>query len=253
VIELLSELQAKLIKDGEAEEKAFKDYFAWCDDASKEIKTLKAEVEELKATIDKSSSDIDALTTKIEELAGRLATNSADLKAATEIREKERADFGANEADMMDAVDTLGRAIKILEKHVAMLQGKGEKGFEGLEQSFEALIDAAALSLHDKTKLQSMLQSQSQDGSEADDDLSELGAPAPAVYKGHSKGVVEVLEDMLDKAESQLSELRKEEMNARHNYELLKQSPEDEMKFDGEEKAAAEKAKAEAEETKATA
>merc|ERR550514_1127979 len=123
VIELLSELQAKLIKDGEVEEKAFRDYFEWCDDASKEkqfeIKTLKAQAEDLKATIQKETSDIEALSTKIEELAANLATNSADLKAAGEIREKEHSDFGANEADLMDTVDTLGRAIRILQQHVS--------------------------------------------------------------------------------------------------------------------------------------
>merc|ERR1719218_96030 len=56
---------------------------------------------------------------------------------------------------------------------------------------------------------------------------------------------------MLDKAESELAEARKEEMNAQHNYEMLKQSLEDAMQFGGEEKAATEKAKSE--EAKATA
>merc|ERR1719183_2818485 len=131
-----------------------------------------------------------------------------------------------------------------------MIQAKGnEEKLNALTQGFTALIDAAALSLHDKKKLRSLLQSEQS----SDDEFAELGAPAPAVYKGHSKGIVEVLEDMLDKAEEQLSEARKEELTAKHNFEMLKQSLEDEMKFDGEEKAAAEKNKAEAEEAKATA
>merc|ERR1719183_261795 len=156
---------------------------------------------------------------------------------------------------MMDAVDTLGRAIKILEQHVSMLQQKGEGAdkIASLTQSFQALLDAASLSLHDKSKLQSLLQSQQQQSSEADDEFADVGAPAPAVYKGHSKGIVEVLEDMLDKAEEQLSEARKEETVAKHNYEMLKQSLEDEIKFDTEEKAAATKNKAESEEAKAVA
>merc|ERR1719174_2710943 len=257
VLQLLADLQAKVIAEGDAEAKAFKDYFEWCDDASKEkqfeIKTMKAEVEDLKATIAKASSDIDALTAKIEELAARTATNAADLKSATEIREKEHEDFVANEKDLMDTVDTLQRAIQILQKHVSMLQEKGSDSAEvsALEQSFSALIDAASLSLHDKKKLQSLLQTQ--DTSSSDDEFADLGAPAPTVYKGHSKGIVEVLEDMLDKAEEELSQARKEELTAKHNYEMLKQSLEDQMKFDGEEKAAAEKAKAENEEAKATA
>merc|ERR1719238_1391140 len=163
VIQLLSELQAKVIAEGEAEEKQYRDFFEYCDDASKEkqfeIKTAKAQVEELNAAIAKHASDIEALTSKIAELAGKIATNEADLKNATEIRDKEHADFKANEADLMDAVDTLERAIRILEKHVSMLQQNGgQERMGALVQSFTALIDSAALSLRDKQKLTSLLQ-----------------------------------------------------------------------------------------------
>merc|ERR1719456_361260 len=80
VLQLLADLQAKVIAEGEAEDKAFRDYFEWCDDASKEkqfeIKTAKAEVEDLTATIQKKTADIDALAAKIEELAARIASNA---------------------------------------------------------------------------------------------------------------------------------------------------------------------------------
>jgi len=46
VIQLLSALEAKILKEGEAEVKAYKDFFEWCDDAAKnkhfEIKTATA-------------------------------------------------------------------------------------------------------------------------------------------------------------------------------------------------------------------
>merc|ERR1719337_604366 len=42
-------------------------------------------------------------------------------------------------------------------------------------------------------------------------------------------------------------------MNSQHNFDMLKQSLEDAIKFDGEEKAAAEKASEQAKEDKATA
>jgi hypothetical protein len=43
-------------------------------------------------------------------------------------------------------------------------------------------------------------------------------------YENHSKGIVDVLEDMKDKAESALSNLRREEMQSKHAFELIKQS-----------------------------
>merc|ERR1719375_3043907 len=110
-------------------------------------------------------------------------------------------------------------------------------------------MDAAALSLHDKKKLQSLLQA-GQTQKDEEDEFAELGAPAPAAYKGHSGGIVDVLQDMLDKAEVQLAEARKEEMTAKHEYDMLKQSISDALKFAKEDKADAEKRKAASEEEK---
>jgi chromosome segregation ATPase len=97
VFELMSSLEAKIIKEGEAENKAYKEYFEWCDDASKnlanEIKNGKAKQEKLTAQIGELSSDIEVAETKIEELSGAIATNEAELKEATSIRDKEAADL----------------------------------------------------------------------------------------------------------------------------------------------------------------
>ena len=43
---------------------------------------------------------------------------------------------------------------------------------------------------------------------------------------------MDVLEDMKEKVEEQLASLRKTEMNAKHNFAMLKQSLEDQFKFD---------------------
>merc|ERR1719214_416427 len=82
---------------------------------------------------------------------------------------------------------------------------------------------------------------------------AELGAPAPDAYKSHSGGIVDVLEDMKEKAEGELSEARKAEMNAKHNYDMLKQSLVDEIAAAEHEKSEAETSKSEADATKATA
>merc|ERR1719284_2181351 len=93
VFELMSSLEAKIIKEGEAEAKAFKEFFEWCDEASKninyEIKTGKESQEKLTAKIGELTSDIDVAESKIEELAGSIATNEGELKDATTIRDKE--------------------------------------------------------------------------------------------------------------------------------------------------------------------
>merc|ERR1711972_235444 len=71
---------------------------------------------------------------------------------------------------------------------------------------------------------------QAQQGAE-DDDM-EFGAPTAAAYKSKSGGIVEILEDMKDKADAELSELRKAESTAKHNFDMMEQSLEDQMSAD---------------------
>merc|ERR1719379_2081455 len=95
VIEMMSELQQKIIKEGEVAQKIFDEFSEWCEEESKnlqfEIKTGKAQAEELTATIDKCKSDIKAFDDRIEDLSAQIATDEENLKAATEVREKEKA------------------------------------------------------------------------------------------------------------------------------------------------------------------
>merc|ERR1719221_997375 len=73
VLDLLSDLQQKIIREGEAELKAYGEFVEWCDDTSKNaqnaIKTTTASVAKLEAKIGKLTSDISVATSKIEDLA----------------------------------------------------------------------------------------------------------------------------------------------------------------------------------------
>merc|ERR1719281_1641946 len=105
-----------------------------------------------------------------------------------------------------------------------------------------AVVDAACFSGHDKQKLMSLVQSSEK--SDADDE--DVNAPAAAVYKTHSTGIFDLLEDLKEKAEEELAALRKAETNTQHNYAMLKQSLEDSIAADtkAKEEAAAAKAAA---------
>jgi chaperonin cofactor prefoldin len=118
-----------------------------------------------------------------------------------------------------------------------------------LLRSLSTVVEAAAFSSNDRQKLVALVQSQEGTGAEDDD----AGAPAAAVYKTHSTGVVDVLEDLKEKAEEQLSTLRKTEDSAKHNYAMLKQSLEDQVGADTKSLEGEKAAKAAAEEAKAAA
>jgi len=228
VLELMDECTAKVIADGEAEAKAYAEYVEWCDDVAKntqfEIKTAQAEKDKLEAKIGQLTADIEVATTKIEDLTGSIATAESELKDATGIRAKEAADFTAAEGELADAVDTLGRAIGIIEreaaKNPAALAQIDTTNMNSLTVALSSVIDAASFSTSDSKKLTALVQSRQTD----DDDDSEYGAPAAASYKSHSGSIVDLLADMKEKAEGELSDLRKAEGNAKQNFNMLKGS-----------------------------
>merc|ERR1719330_521577 len=218
-------------------------------DLGYQIKTAKGEIEDLKATITEETSRSSSLTSKVESLAADIAKDESDLEAATTIRTKEEADFGAEEKELSYVIDSLQRAIRLIEQEMqkggaAMMQVQSA---QNIEQAMEALVHASALNAADAAHLTALVQSRG-----AEDDAS-FGAPAAAVYESHSGGIVETLEGLLDKAEAQLDKARKTETVAAHNFAMLKQSLEDEIKFANKNMVKAKKGIAESAETKATA
>merc|ERR1719444_574498 len=257
VISLLNDLTAKITKEGEAEAKAYADFVEWCDDLSRnkqfEIKTSTAQKEKLEAEIAKQTGNAEASAAKIEDLAANIAKDESEKKDATVIRKKEVAEFTANEAELLDVIDTLERAINILSREMAKNPAAfaqiDTSNMHALVNSMSAIVDAASFSSADKNKLVALVQAKQ--GSDGDD--GEIGAPDAAVYKTHSGNILDVLEDLKEKAEQQLGDLRKAETNTAHNYDMLKQSLEDSIKADNHDLGEEKTAKAAAEGAKATA
>jgi len=240
VLELLDNLQGRVTAEGVEATKTYEELTEWCGDRSKnlnfEITTGKSEVAELKASIELEAATQSRLSAKIEELGGSIGTDQADLKAATEIRNKEGSDFAAEEREQMEMISTLQRAISVLQREMqnggaSMMQLTGN---DEIVEVLGNLVRASALNTADATKLTTLLQSSSSNT----DNLDGAGAPAAAVYGSHSGGIVETLEDLLEKAQDQLSDAKKKEQTSTHNFELLKQSLEDQVKFETKEKAA---------------
>jgi len=257
VMELMDSLKAKITAEGEAEAKAFKEYYEWCDDAAanlhNEIKTGAKKQEDLEAEIAKASADIEACSGKIEDLSGAISADEKELKEATAVRNKEVATFEASEKELTEAIDSLDRAIGILQKEMAKspaaLAQVDTSNLNAMVKSLGAVIDAASFSTQDQKNLVALVQSQQ--GAGAEDE--ELGAPAAAVYKSKSGGIFDILEDMKEKAEGQLSDLRKAESTTKHNFNMLKQSLEDQIDADSKDMAEEKSLKASAEETQAVA
>ncbi|CAK0906084.1 unnamed protein product [Prorocentrum cordatum] len=151
----------------------------------------------------------------------------------------------------MDTIDTLKRAISIISKEMAKnpaLAQVDTRNFRALVQSLSTVVDAAAFSSAGKQKLIALVQASQGSGSEEDPS----GAPSATVYKSHSSDLLDLLEDLQEKAEEDLSALRKAETDAKQNYAMLKQSLDDANK-NGDKDLADEKAvRKAAQEEKAT-
>merc|ERR1719253_936941 len=120
-----------------------------------------------------------------------------------------------------------------------------------LVQVLSTVVDAASLSLHDKQRLVALAQAEGAGASDADDANDELGAPSAEAYKSHGGSIIDVLEDLREKAESELSEARSQETNSRHNYDMLAQSLSDQIAADTKEMSESKTQKASAQEVKA--
>jgi len=252
VLELMSSLQQKVLKEGEAEQKAYEKFAEWCKDeaVSKqyEIQTGEGNVESLSATIEKETATISVEESKIGDVAKKIAVNTKDLTAATEIRTKEAADFAAADADLAETIDMLSRAIGIIEKNMratGFVQGNNKEVVTALN----ALLQASSISAGDRSQLTALVQQAQGD----DDDFLQSAAPAPKAYESQSGSILDILEDMKEKAVAMKNDGVKAEMNAKHSFEMLKQSLENTIAQDGKELAEAKSVKAGAEEAKAIA
>jgi len=133
--------------------------------------------------------------------------------------------------ELVDTVDALDRAIAIIGREAAKnpaLTQIDTSHMNSVIQGLKSILDAASIGAGDQKLLTGLLQNQ-QGGDE--DDLS-FGAPAAAAYKSHGGGIMDVLEDLKEKAESELADLRMAESNAAHNYDMLKQSLTDQIGAD---------------------
>merc|ERR1719161_2856498 len=165
VLQMIGDLEGKIIGEGTDAQKVYDEFSEFCEDRSKkigfEIKAGKAGVKELTAKIADEAAKSESLTAKIEEFSSAIAVDEADLKAATDIRTKEKAAFDAEEHELMEVIDTLGRAIGVIEKEMSKSGAASLAQFKSASSVVEALsvmVEAASLSSADASKLTAFVQ-----------------------------------------------------------------------------------------------
>jgi len=250
ILEMIGELQAKIQEEGQKSQDVYEEFAEWCEDKSKdigfEIKTTKASMEDLTAVIQKEASKIVELESKVEDLSAAIAEAEANLKEATDMRAKESSDFKAEEQEMLESTGALQKAVHVMDKMhgASMLQMQSVKT---MAEAFKVMVDASAIDAADASHLTALIQNQD------DDEDDDMGAPAVDATEDHTGGIAELLQSLLDKAMDKLEKTRRVENDALHNYQALKLSLEDEIKYGNRDMSSAKKESAKSAEEKSAA
>jgi len=210
-----------MLEKGKAEKHSeqvqFAAYKQFCDDTTVEKKRAIAEanemIEVLKADIQKYAADAARLTKEIAEHEADIAVWTGDSKAATKVREIEKADYDATHKDYSESVDALERAIAVLKK----------QAHDRKQASFAQVSALKSLNLIPAEAKRTIDAFLAQDPEEASAEGLAVSAPEANAYEFQSHGVIEMLEKLLDKFIDERTTLEKEEMNARHAFEMLMQ------------------------------
>jgi len=226
-VALLTQLQASIVKDGEAEAGAYRKFSEWCHtaahDRNHEIKSAKRQNDKLEREIELATSDISETVEAIEDLAQTLSSDKAKLSHASDLRKSERADFEKDERSLLTTIEMLDKASRVLQKQikanskVSFMQSQAYvTKVDEILQGLTAVIDAAGLPTEDTQALASLLQDHQTD---SDKGAGTAGQPA---YESRSGSILAVLDDLREKAEKLLRKSRQSEKKMQHNFELVK-------------------------------
>eukprot|EP00933_Yihiella_yeosuensis_P016766 TRINITY_DN141_c1_g1_i4.p1 TRINITY_DN141_c1_g1~~TRINITY_DN141_c1_g1_i4.p1 ORF type:complete len:686 (+),score=261.68 TRINITY_DN141_c1_g1_i4:89-2146(+) len=244
VLSMIAELQEKVEADGALEAKAYDEYAKFCvvtkRDTGYEIQTGEKDVEELQATIAKATSDVESNGKRAAELQDAISKAESDLAARTDVSKKEQADFKASIEELKSSIDMLGRATKTLKdklKGSALLQQPAQGKEGNLLKALHAVMDAAALPHGDKVSIAALVQQ----------------APEGPAYEAKSGGIIQVLEEMKEKARSDMDDIGQQASKSLHSFKMEEQALQAQISADKKEQKDVNSLQAEAQEEKANA
>merc|ERR1740130_285850 len=236
------------------------EYTTFCDDEAKEkgyaIETAGREIGDLMATIEDSKATITEKADEISEGGSLGAAKDKELADAQAVRKGSNDEFVAAEKELVKSVDECSRAVQALEKGMALMQGgrkrEAKQQLKAVKSAMTTVLAAIAIDTDSSRKLKSFLQASTDDSEDNELSLHQPQAKQVA-YESKSGGIVQTVKDMQSKAESELSDLRKKEMQDAHEHKMLDQNLQNEISHNQEKIATATKSKASAEEAQATA
>merc|ERR1719217_40465 len=235
VLQLLNELQSKVMAEGDAAQIAYEEFVDWCGkqaittkhaigDATEQIEGLQAEIDAAASYIAQLSTEIGGKGALEPGLTGKISKLEKELEAATTLRAKEKADFEARDKDLSETISMLASAERVLSEHLGKAGGAALVQFT---DTLSQLVDASLVSIEDKAVIASLIQKANNPG--ADEDFLQQPQATTKAYETKSSPIVKTMQDMREKAEASRAAGQKEEMNAAHAFAMYEQSAKSEL------------------------
>jgi len=214
VLTMLEGMRGKVVQEGEAEQQSYEEFAGWCRTEAKnmqrEVEDAKGSVTVLEATLQKAQASIQDLTADIDRLSKATAEAQGELKDAEEVRKKEAADYEAVDRELKEAIDTLSRAIVVLQRRGSVSsfsQLAASPAVGEILEGLRAVVAGSVVETQSKTRLEALLQ----------------GDSDPASGE-KSAAVLATLNELLEKAEAQKADADRAELVGAHQHALMKQS-----------------------------
>lgn len=216
VVVMLSDMVKAADADKKAEQVEFAEFNQWC---TNQKASLTSEINTQSGIMDKSSAkaanldqEVKALALQIASLQSQLQKAEKDLSDADAQRKKTHAEFLEEETDYSESVSALQRAIKVL---------------EGQSQDVPTLVQLAngqQLPAKARDMIAAFVEMMAGDG----DGLTNASglsyaAPEADAYEFQSDSIISLLNKLLGEFEETLAECQKQEVNSKHNYDMVSQ------------------------------
>jgi uncharacterized protein YoxC len=236
VVEMLTSMAHKAKQMKNEEEVSFAKFNEWCGNEKarldEQIKKEASELEKMQTESAKLTADAKELGEAVATLQTDVAGYDAELKAQASDREKGHKDFLAEQQDYGESVDALERAIVVLQSKSAdvpaaasLLQASNLPGMpDKIRAVIETALELTGAGVQGASRRGASLLEHAQAG-RARQEPSPLDYEAPEAnaYEFQSGGIVEMLKRLKDEFISKKSEVEKEEMNAQHAFEMVRQ------------------------------
>merc|ERR1719301_229219 len=221
VAELMQGMIDKIEKDGKAEEDLFEGYVCWYKTVTSSKKATNAaaadRIESLSAYIDDVRGGRVEFTSERKDLEAEIAKLMDELETSKAMRKKENEDFLAAKDEMQKAIAALEQAVEVLGDTTADMK-TGVLTSIGFDLRRVVQMGKSMLSEQDVQYLEQAL-----DGDVREPDWKKLNRKAvfKMKYKARSGKIQEILADMLQTFEDNLTDAEKKEADSLSTYEKL--------------------------------